>query len=100
MSAEVEKLFYALPYPDIAGGVLSVSSSAVVRFNGLSNAYFGWGGEDDNLYGRLEYSGFEMTRYQDSRLRRMWTLQHDRNVQVDGNRDKKRVCYLIPSFFY
>lgn len=31
--------------------------------NGMSNEYYGWGGEDDDFYARLEANYLEMCRF-------------------------------------
>ena len=39
------------------------SQEQYIRINGYSNRYFGWGGEDDDLYHRLKAVGYQMARY-------------------------------------
>ncbi|CAN8017761.1 unnamed protein product [Ixodes persulcatus] len=31
--------------------------------NGFSNLYWGWGGEDDDMFSRLQHSNLSITRY-------------------------------------
>ena len=46
--------FDRLPYDVFAGGVTSFTSEQFKTINGFSNQFFGWGGEDDDLYSRYE----------------------------------------------
>jgi hypothetical protein len=43
--------------PRYLGGVVSMSYDTLVRCNGFPNTFWGWGGEDDALYARLETVG-------------------------------------------
>ena len=99
LSVEVEKMFYTLPYREYAGGIMSLSKSTLTRFNGMSNLYFGWGGEDDNLFGRLVANKLQVKRYSETRLRRFWTLQHKRSPSTNTGRTKKRVCLQMKVSF-
>ena len=44
--------FCRLPYPTYFGGLTVFSREQVVKSNGLSNRFFGWGGEDDDYFNR------------------------------------------------
>ena len=44
--------FYSLPYNNIFGGAGSFSKEHFQLINGFSNQFWGWGGEDDDLYKR------------------------------------------------
>ena len=45
-------ILHRLPYRGIIGGVAAMRREQFYNINGYSNKYFGWGGEDDDLYGR------------------------------------------------
>ena len=42
-----------LPYAAIFGGVAALKKEHFQLVNGFSNQFFGWGGEDDDLYNRF-----------------------------------------------
>ena len=43
----------SLQYDTLFGGIEAFSTEHFQLVNGFSNQFFGWGGEDDNLYDRL-----------------------------------------------
>ena len=45
-------ILHRLPYRGIIGGVAAMRREQFYKINGYSNKFFGWGGEDDDLYGR------------------------------------------------
>ncbi|GAB6027923.1 hypothetical protein CHUAL_002137 [Chamberlinius hualienensis] len=52
MSVSVDQFKYILPYSGLVGGVFSIRTDHFLLLNGYSNLYWGWGGEDDDLYER------------------------------------------------
>ena len=50
----VSRWNYKLIYPEYAGGVLALPRQTLQQINGYSNRFYGWGGEDDDLWARLE----------------------------------------------
>ncbi|XP_063365821.1 beta-1,4-N-acetylgalactosaminyltransferase bre-4-like [Cydia amplana] len=57
------------------GGVTAVTVKQFANANGYSNGYWGWGGEDNDLYYRLSGSGYTVTQY-NSTIARYRALQH------------------------
>ena len=50
---------FRLPYKELYGGVSALKKEHFERVNGFSNKFFGWGGEDDDMwvrYGRIPFS--------------------------------------------
>ncbi len=41
--------FCRLPYGDIFGGASALTREQILKVNGFSNDYWGWGGEDDDM---------------------------------------------------
>eukprot|EP00929_Paragymnodinium_shiwhaense_P108453 TRINITY_DN74773_c0_g1_i1.p1 TRINITY_DN74773_c0_g1~~TRINITY_DN74773_c0_g1_i1.p1 ORF type:complete len:977 (-),score=184.16 TRINITY_DN74773_c0_g1_i1:39-2969(-) len=52
-SAEIDRFDGKTPYPENCGGIVAMSLGHWRQINGFSNEYYGWGGEDDELYHRL-----------------------------------------------
>lgn len=50
------KFYLRLPYDTIFGGVVAFTPQQYETVNGLSNSFWGWGGEDDDLYNRFDNS--------------------------------------------
>lgn len=45
-------LFFSLPYNEFFGGVSGLTVEQFRKINGFPNAFWGWGGEDDDLWNR------------------------------------------------
>ena len=52
-----------LEYEKIFGGVVAFSKSNFEAVNGYSNRFWGWGGEDDDLYMRVDNMRYQIQRY-------------------------------------
>ena len=48
---------------EIFGGVTAITKDHFLLVNGFSNAFFGWGGEDDDIYNRIKHQKLKITRY-------------------------------------
>ena len=46
-------IYFRLPYTSYYGGVSQIPRNVFEAINGNSNQFFGWGGEDDDLWNRL-----------------------------------------------
>lgn len=44
--------FCSLPYKEFFGGVSGLTVEQFRKINGFPNAFWGWGGEDDDLWNR------------------------------------------------
>lgn len=62
LSTAVDKFNYKLPYAEIFGGVEMFTKTDFESVNGFPNTYWGWGGEDDNLYKRISQQSLSLSR--------------------------------------
>ena len=51
------------PYKELFGGVCAMTRDQFYKVNGFSNMYWGWGGEDDDMYHRLREKTLSISRY-------------------------------------
>ncbi|XP_076280433.1 beta-1,4-N-acetylgalactosaminyltransferase bre-4 [Lasioglossum baleicum] len=63
MSSSVNTFRYNLPYTALFGGAIALTRKQFERVNGFSNVFYGWGGEDDDFYSRLQSRGFQVIRF-------------------------------------
>ena len=49
----MDKFNYKLVYQSFFGGVTSFNTDDFLGANGYSNIFWGWGGEDDDMYARV-----------------------------------------------
>lgn len=79
LSVAINTMKYRLPYADIFGGVSALSKKQILKVNGFSNKYWGWGGEDDDLATRIKHSGYRITRYKPN-IARYTMLTHNKET--------------------
>ncbi|XP_030840708.1 beta-1,4-galactosyltransferase 5-like [Strongylocentrotus purpuratus] len=58
----VDRWNYRLLYGAFFGAVTGFTRTQIEKFNGFPNAYWGWGGEDDDILGRIRAKGLSKTR--------------------------------------
>ncbi|KAJ8714925.1 hypothetical protein PYW08_004906 [Mythimna loreyi] len=63
---EMRKYDQRYKFHNLFGGVVSMTRDQFERANGFSNLYFGWGGEDNDLFWRLIAAGYPVVRYNSS----------------------------------
>ncbi|KAI5087620.1 beta-1,4-galactosyltransferase 1 [Silurus meridionalis] len=78
LSVAIDKFNFQLPYPQIFGGISALSKEQLLKINGFSNNYWGWGGEDDDIYKRLSFRGMSISR-PDLMIGRCKMIQHERD---------------------
>lgn len=62
MSSRTDVWEWKLPYKSFVGGVTKQLTSQVYRMNGFANVFWGWGGEDDDIFIRWREAGFHFER--------------------------------------
>ncbi|ESO87263.1 hypothetical protein LOTGIDRAFT_107097, partial [Lottia gigantea] len=75
MSVAIDKMHYKLPYNQIFGGASAMTKDQFELVNGFSNLYFGWGGEDDDMYNRIVHNKMNIIRFS-SAVARYKMLSH------------------------
>ncbi|KAH8347210.1 beta-1,4-N-acetylgalactosaminyltransferase bre-4 [Drosophila kikkawai] len=63
MCSALDHWRFRLPYRSLFGGVVAINTVQFQQINGMSNLYHGWGGEDDDLYERLNAMGIDICRF-------------------------------------
>ncbi|XP_066289489.1 beta-1,4-galactosyltransferase 5-like isoform X1 [Branchiostoma lanceolatum] len=61
-AVKLDKYMYRLPYDEFFGGVSGLTTEQFKKINGFPNAFWGWGGEDDDLWARVANAGYEVSR--------------------------------------
>ncbi|GAB1605538.1 beta-1,4-N-acetylgalactosaminyltransferase bre-4-like, partial [Argonauta hians] len=78
LSVAVSTFQYKLPYKYIFGGVNAMNKKDFEKVNGFSNRFFGWGGEDDDLYRRIIKNNLLLHRGP-IQVSRYTMLRHNKN---------------------
>ena len=52
-----------MPYKKYFGGACIMTEGHLQQVNGWSNSYWGWGGEDDDMWRRMQLSDLSVWRY-------------------------------------
>ncbi|EOB08896.1 Beta-1,4-galactosyltransferase 2, partial [Anas platyrhynchos] len=73
-----------LPYAGYFGGVSGLSKSQFLKINGFPNEYWGWGGEDDDIFNRISLNGMKVSR-PDIRIGRYRMIKHERDKHNEPN---------------
>ncbi|XP_002131986.2 uncharacterized protein LOC100186766 [Ciona intestinalis] len=76
MSIAVNIFDYKLPYNDIFGGVTALTPAQFQLVNGYSNEYWGWGGEDDDMYKRIKFNCMSILRISEEHARYLMVRHH------------------------
>ncbi|XP_066498890.1 beta-1,4-galactosyltransferase 1 [Hoplias malabaricus] len=84
LSVSMDKFGFRLPYNQYFGGVSSMSKEQFLKINGFPNNYWGWGGEDDDIYNRLSFKGMSISR-PDGVIGKCRMIRHQRDKQNDPN---------------
>ncbi|XP_076439349.1 beta-1,4-galactosyltransferase 4-like [Babylonia areolata] len=66
LAPAVDKFNFKLVYPALFGGAVAMTREQFFNVNGYTNALFGWGLEDDDLYSRVVAKGYTVARLPDN----------------------------------
>ncbi|XP_029381058.1 beta-1,4-galactosyltransferase 2 [Echeneis naucrates] len=80
----MDKFGFRLPYAGYFGGVSGLSKKQFLKINGFPNEYWGWGGEDDDIYNRITLNGMKVSR-PDIRIGRYRMIKHERDKHNEPN---------------
>lgn len=64
-------------YADYFGGVSAMTVDQFRAINGFSNSFWGWGGEDDDLFNRVKHKKLKISRPTDG-VGRYTMLGHEK----------------------
>ncbi|XP_068570149.1 beta-1,4-galactosyltransferase 1-like [Cebidichthys violaceus] len=84
LSVSMDKFGFRLPYNQYFGGVSSMSKEQYLKINGFPNNYWGWGGEDDDIFNRLSSKGMSISRPSGD-VGKCRMIRHDRDKKNDPN---------------
>ncbi|KAJ0023537.1 hypothetical protein NQD34_003436 [Periophthalmus magnuspinnatus] len=84
LSVSMDKFGFRLPYNQYFGGVSSMSKEQYLKINGFPNNYWGWGGEDDDIYNRLASRGMSISR-PSGEIGKCRMIRHERDQKNDPN---------------
>uniref|UniRef100_A0A8C8VLH6 Beta-1,4-galactosyltransferase n=1 Tax=Pelusios castaneus TaxID=367368 RepID=A0A8C8VLH6_9SAUR len=76
----MDKFSFRLPYAGYFGGVSGLSRSQFLKINGFPNEYWGWGGEDDDIFNR-----WVSVSRPDVRIGRYRMIKHERDRHNEPN---------------
>ncbi|RMC22435.1 hypothetical protein DUI87_00749 [Hirundo rustica rustica] len=76
-----------LPYNQYFGGVSALSKEQFTKINGFPNNYWGWGGEDDDIYNRLVFKGMGISR-PDAVIGKCRMIRHSRDRKNEPNPER------------
>ncbi|KAM9713160.1 beta-1,4-galactosyltransferase 1-like [Menidia menidia] len=84
LAVAMDKFNFNLPYNTYFGGVSSLSKQHFLKINGFPNGYWGWGGEDDDIYKRIIFRGMTISR-PDLMIGRYKMIRHQRDLHNEPN---------------
>jgi len=82
-----EQFNYKVPYEKCFGGVTAFDAESFLKCNGFSNEFWGWGGEDDDLYNRTLLAGIE-TKFENHKY---YSLNHSKQPITDQYKVNKQL---------
>nr|XP_020011764.1 beta-1,4-galactosyltransferase 1 [Castor canadensis] len=84
ISVAMDKFGFSLPYVQYFGGVSALSKQQFLAINGFPNNYWGWGGEDDDIFNRLVFKGMSISR-PNALVGKCRMIRHSRDKKNEPN---------------
>uniref|UniRef100_UPI00398EB965 beta-1,4-galactosyltransferase 1-like isoform X1 n=1 Tax=Pristiophorus japonicus TaxID=55135 RepID=UPI00398EB965 len=84
LAVSMDKFGFRLPYNQFFGGISALSKEQHEKINGFPNDYWGWGGEDDDIYNRIAYKGMGISR-PDGVIGKCRMIKHNRDEKNSPN---------------
>lgn len=84
LAVAMDKFNFRLPYNNYYGGVSALSKDQYIKINGFSNTFWGWGGEDDDIYNRIVFRGMSISR-PDMMTGKYKMIRHRRDLHNEPN---------------
>ncbi|XP_041074952.1 beta-1,4-galactosyltransferase 1-like [Polyodon spathula] len=84
IAVSMDKFGFSLPYKQFFGGISSLSKEQFEKINGFPNNYWGWGGEDDDIYNRIVSKGMGISR-PDGTIGKCRMIRHNRDKKNEPN---------------
>ncbi|XGW05305.1 hypothetical protein V3C99_016015 [Haemonchus contortus] len=82
MAVAINKFNYKLFYQEMFGTSSALTKDQFNKTNGFSNRYWGWGGEDDDMYKRVIYAGYKVDRYNET-VARYTMIKHEHEPKAN-----------------
>ncbi|KAJ8339836.1 hypothetical protein SKAU_G00344690 [Synaphobranchus kaupii] len=84
LSVSMDKFGFKLPYLQYFGGVSSLSKQQFLKINGFPNNYWGWGGEDDDIFNRVSAREMSISRASGN-IGKCRMIRHNRDAKNEAN---------------
>ncbi|XP_064880867.1 beta-1,4-galactosyltransferase 1-like isoform X2 [Oncorhynchus nerka] len=95
LSVSMDKYGFKLPYYQYFGGVSSLSKEQIMKINGFPNNYWGWGGEDDDIFNRVNNRKMYISR-PDGVVGKCRMIRHERDKNNNDNPQRfKRIAHTL-----
>lgn len=91
MANSLDKHNFRLFYETAFGGIVAFTKEQFLKVNGFSNLFWGWGGEDDELYNRVVAAGMKIER-PNPNISRAKAILHQRDP---GNEKTGKSFHLV-----
>ncbi|XP_004677775.1 PREDICTED: beta-1,4-galactosyltransferase 1 [Condylura cristata] len=99
ISVAMDKFGFSLPYVQYFGGVSALSKQQFLTINGFPNNYWGWGGEDDDIFNRLVFKGMSISR-PNAVVGKCRMIRHSRDKKNEPNPQRfDRIAHTKETMF-